>query len=106
VDIEEATYSSSTNDEEYVPSKKIAKYYRVPFEVKLKIIMIPNENLKWNFKYLQKRFKQYLHYNSDIARFKKEILIGGSFLDKIIKKMYMVDLPKHENRNNKTTITT
>ena len=84
LDIKKAT--SSTNDKCHL--KKIAKYYRVSFKIKLKIIMTANENPKWSFKYLQKWFKQHLHHNSIIARFKKEILRGGSFLDKIgiIKK--------------------
>jgi len=43
---------SSTNDEEYILSEKIAKYHRMSFEVKLKIIMTANENPKWSFKYL------------------------------------------------------
>ena len=50
LDVEEII--SSTNDEEYVLSEKIAKYHRMSFEVKLKIIMTANENPKWSFKYL------------------------------------------------------
>lgn len=63
--------------------------------------MTANEHPQWSFKYLQKRFKQHLKHNSDIARFKREILKGGTFLDKMdaIKKMFdcMIDSPKHES---------
>lgn len=61
----------------------------MPLDVKLKIVMTANEHPNWSFKYLQKRFKQHLRHNSDIARFKAEILTGGTFKDKIdsVKKI-------------------
>lgn len=80
--MEEAT--SSKCDVEYVPPEKIKKTYeKVPFDVKLKIVITSNENPNWSFKTLQKRFKQHLRYPSEIARFKKEILSGGTFQDKM-----------------------
>jgi len=60
--------------------------------------MTANEHPNWSFKYLQGRFKQHLRHNSEIARFRKEILTGRILKDKIniIKKMFMTDLSKHE----------
>lgn len=63
--MEEAT-SVTTCDEEHVPSKKIIKLNRVPFDTKLKIMTV-NEHPNWSFTTLQKRFKQHLHHNSAIA---------------------------------------
>lgn len=80
--VEEAT--TSTCDEEYkLPPAKISDVYRVPFDIKLKIVMTVNEHPNWSFKTLQQRFKNHLRYNSEVARFKNEILSGGSFMNKI-----------------------
>lgn len=65
-----------------MPPTKVSLLIRVPFDIKLKIVMTSNEHPKWSFKTLQQRFKQHLRHNSDVARFKKEILTGGTFIEK------------------------
>jgi len=80
--------TSSTSEEYMPPESSTVTHNRVPFDIKLKIVMTANEHPNWSFKYLQSRFKQHLHHNSEIARFKKEIITGGTFNDKMdsIKK--------------------
>jgi len=82
-DVEEEMPSTSACDEDYVPPTKKIVLQRVPFDIKLKIVMTANEHPNWSFKTLQSRFKQHLRHNSDIARFRKEILTGGTFQDKL-----------------------
>ncbi|XP_071642227.1 uncharacterized protein [Temnothorax longispinosus] len=75
--------TTSTHDEEYKPPEKIRNVCRVPFDIKLKIVMTANEHPHWSFKVLQQRFKTHLRHNSEVARFKNEILSGGTFMDKM-----------------------
>ncbi|XP_026829898.1 uncharacterized protein LOC113563060 [Ooceraea biroi] len=75
--------SLSTSDEEYMQPAKISTFDRVSFDTKLKIVMTAREHPKWSFKTLQQRFKQDLRHNSDVVRFRNEILSGGTFFDKI-----------------------
>jgi len=107
VEMEQSTSSATSSmSEEYMPPKSsTVTYNRVPFDIKLKIVMTANEHPNWSFKYLQSRFKQHLHHNSDIARFKKEIITGGTFNDKmdsIKKNVYDRFI---EARNQKQLIT-
>lgn len=103
IEIEQAT--SSSCDKEYVPSEKRTTYDRVPFEVKLKIVMTANEHPNWSFKCLQKKFKQYLHHNSKTSRLRNEISTGGTFQDKINRIKKDVYDRFTEARNQKQLIT-
>jgi len=103
VEMEQSTSLTTSSNEEYMPSESsTVTYNRMSFEIKLKIVMIADEHPNWSFKYLQSRFKQYLYHNSDIAHFKKEIITGGTFNDKMdsIKKMCINDLLKHGIRSS------
>lgn len=75
--------SRSATDEDYEPPEKVAAYDPVPFNMKLKIVMAAKEHPQWGFRTLQQRFKKHLHRQSDVARFRKYVLAGGTFKDKM-----------------------
>lgn len=80
-ELQEST--SSTSEEEYVPPEKVSYQDRVPFDTKLKIVMTANEHPTWSFHGLQRRFKQHLRHKTDIARFRKDVINGGTYADKL-----------------------
>jgi len=83
-DVEQEATSSQACEEAYkLPEKETFSKDRVPFDIKLKIVMTANEHPNWSFKSLQQRFKQHLRHASDISRFRKEVLSGGTFFHKI-----------------------
>jgi len=106
-EMEQSTSSttSSTSEEYMLPESSTVTLNRVPFDIKLKIVMTANEHPNWSFKYLQSRFKQHLHHNSEIARFKKEIITGGTFNDKMDNIKKIVYDRFIETRNQKQLIT-
>ncbi|XP_025158805.1 elongation of very long chain fatty acids protein 7 [Harpegnathos saltator] len=73
----------SQRTEDYEPPQKVAAMDLVPYDVKLKIVMTANEHPNWSFRTLQSKFKQHLHYHSEVARFRKYILSGGNYWDKL-----------------------
>ncbi|XP_076545771.1 LOW QUALITY PROTEIN: uncharacterized protein LOC117611086 [Osmia lignaria lignaria] len=86
---EEQKLTPPTLEKEYVPScKNISSLDRVPFDIKLKIVMTVNKHPTWSFYGLQTRFKRHLRHKTDTARFRKDIIKGGTYMDKmeIIKK--------------------
>ncbi|XP_025154118.1 uncharacterized protein LOC112588423 [Harpegnathos saltator] len=74
---------TSQRTEDYEPPQKVAAMDLVPYDVKLKIVMTANEHPNWSFRTLQSKFKQHLHYHSEVARFRKYILSGGNYWDKL-----------------------
>ncbi|EFN76524.1 hypothetical protein EAI_13206 [Harpegnathos saltator] len=65
---------TSQRTEDYEPPQKVAAMDLVPYDVKLKIVMTANEHPNWSFRTLQSKFKQHLHYHSEVARFRKYII--------------------------------
>lgn len=69
--------------EDYEPPKEISTHQIVPYDTKLKIVLAAQEHPHWSFKTLKHKFKKYLNYPSDVTKYKKAVLSGGTFRDKL-----------------------
>jgi hypothetical protein len=69
--------------EDYEPPKQISTHKVVPYDTKLKIVLTAQEHPQWSFKTLKHHFRKYLNHPSDVTKYKKAVLSGGTFRDKL-----------------------
>lgn len=99
-----ASTNQSAMDEDYEPLEKVAAYDAVSFDMKLKIVMAAKEHPQWSFRTLQQRFKKHLRRQSYVARFRKYVLTGGTFKDKMEVIKTCVHNRFTEARNHKQLV--
>lgn len=92
--------------EEYEPPpKKVLEQQIVPYDIKLKIVLATQEHPNWSFKTLRHHFRKYLNHAPDVAKYKKAVLSGGTFRDKLNAIKCNVYDRFTEARNNNKLVT-
>ncbi|XP_025158871.1 uncharacterized protein LOC112589511 [Harpegnathos saltator] len=91
--------------EDYEPPKKISTHQIVPYDTKLKIVLAAEEHPNWSFKTLKHNFRKYLNHPSDVTKYKKAVLSGSTFRDKLNAVKTNVYDRFREARNNNQLVT-